>query len=440
MDRKFNLDIELKKLYIHLEGKPQISTIDLALIFNICNNYIKNKLGVDILTIYDKINDNPEDITRYLMFCLYSEPKILNIINKYGISDILSQTMHSMGNKGIIEITDTIIQNSNKRPHQMPIPSDENQIRRIFKALRKNYYLYEQLYKDKVWLINSTNNNGDTIGQARIKISPYMFFHLMGFDYKNILNPNKKDRDGTSHERFAREFASIFPDSNMAFGLLQQFGGAQVNQYKLIELLLENEERFLEAALSGNLSNTVNIDKLEMKSYSFERMGAIQTASGMVFFDKQKAISLGYGSSLQHINTDIILLNDFIRKYDLQKTFGLDFVFSPFDKIKNSQISDQQSIFLTRQAGGGLNSGILDDQMASISSSAVGYRENDFDYSITQEGEHGGIIVEPYADPILGTEFSEEERKRVAQTIIEGIPGIDQTYLNELLNGKKRKK
>ena len=78
--------------------------------------------------------------------------------------------------------------------------------------------------------------------------------------------------------------------------------------------------------------------------------------------------------------------------------------------------------------------------MASISSSAVGYRENDFDYSITQEGEHGGIIVEPYADPILGTEFSEEERKRVAQTIIEGIPGIDQTYLNELLNGKKRKK
>ena len=124
-----------------MEGKPQISTIDLALIFNICNNYIKNKLGVDILTIYDKINDNPEDITRYLMFCLYSEPKILNIINKYGISDILSQTMHSMGNKGIIEITDTIIQNSNKRPHQMPIPSDENQIRRIFKSLRKNYYL-----------------------------------------------------------------------------------------------------------------------------------------------------------------------------------------------------------------------------------------------------------------------------------------------------------
>ena len=97
----------------------------------------------------------------------------------------------------------------------------------------------------------------------------------------------------------------------------------------------------------------------------------------------------------------------------MQKTFGLDFVFSPFDKIKNSQISDQQSIFLTRQVGGGLNSGILDDQMASISSSAVGYRENDFDYSITQEGEHGGIIVEPYADPTMGTEFSEEERKRV---------------------------
>ena len=241
MERKFNLDIELKKLDAHLENKQQISTIDLALIFNVCNEYIKYKLGVEILTIYDKIKSSPEDITRYLILCLNSEPKILNFIKKYGISEILFQTIHSMGNKRIIEITDTIIQNSNKRPHQMPIPTDENQIRRIFKALRQNYNLYERLYKDKIWLINSTNNNGDTIGQARIKISPYMFFHLMGFDYKNILNPNKKDRDGTSHERLTREFVSIFPDSNKAFQLLQQFGGAQRNQYELIELLLASE-------------------------------------------------------------------------------------------------------------------------------------------------------------------------------------------------------
>ena len=40
MDRKFNLDIELKKIDIHLESKQQISTIDLALIFNVCNEYI----------------------------------------------------------------------------------------------------------------------------------------------------------------------------------------------------------------------------------------------------------------------------------------------------------------------------------------------------------------------------------------------------------------
>ena len=346
--------------------------------------------------------------------------------------------MYSMGNKGIIEISEVAISNSNKRPHQLPIPSDEKQIRRIFRGLRKNYNLYERLYKDKIWLINSTNLNGDMIGQARIKMSPYMFFHLMGFDYKNILNPNKKDRDGTSHERYTREFASIFPDSQMVFKLLSEFGASKVNQYKLIELLLANEENFLEAALAGDLRNTVNFDKLEMKSYSFERMGAIETASGMILFDKQKAISLGYGSSLQHINTDIILLNDFLRKYQLENLFGLDFVFSPFDKLKNSQISDQQSIFLTRQAGGGLNSGVLDGQKVSISSSAVGYRENDFNFSIIRDGDQGGVIVSPFVEPIIENDFSEEDRKRAAQTISDAIPELDQTYLNEILQRKGR--
>lgn len=437
MEEKFNLNQEINRLELELSSKSQISTIDLALIYNLCDKYIKSKLGVDILTIFEKIDNSPLDITNFLMFSLCSEPKILNFLSKYRINEILAKTIYTMGDKKIITLTnEDIIENSNKRPHQMPIPSDENQIKRIFQALRRNYNLYEQLYKDKIWLINSTDNNGNEIGNAKLQITPYSFFHLMGFDYRNILNPNKKDKDGTKHEAQAREFSAVFPDPDKAYRLLQNFGNKK-NIYELIEELLNSEERFLEAALSGNLSNTINIDKLELKSYSFERMGLVQCATGMIFFDKQKAINLGYKDEVRHINPDIILLNDFLRKYKIPNLFGLDFVISPFDKINQNQISDQQSIFLTRQEGGGFNSHLFDQQMASVSSSVAGYRENDFNYGITEQGTEGG---NPSEEPIDYREFDEEDRKRVAQTMSEAIPELDQTYLNEITKGKGHQK
>ncbi len=436
MNANFNLKQEINKVETQILGKDQISTIDLALIYNLCDKFIKFKLGIDILTIFDKVDSSAEDITRYIIFCLYSEPELFNFLNSYGISNMIAKTIYSMGNKEILTITEDIIGTSNKRPWQMPIPTDGNQIKRIFNALRKNYELYEQLYKGKVWLVNSTDNDGNELGTAKIQISPYMFFHLMGFDYRNILNPNKKEKDGRTHEPQAKEFAAIFPNSSQAYRILQNFGNEK-NQYTLIEELLKSEERFLQAALSGQLANTVNVDKLELKCYAFERMGAIQSASGMIFFDRDKAIALHGEKEFKHINSDIILLNDFLRKYSLTKLFGMDFVFSTFDKINGDQKSDQQSIFLTRQAGGGFNSHLFDQQMASVSSSVAGYRTNDFNYSITEKGTDGG---NPPGEPIDFREFPEEDRKRVAQTMSEAIPELDQTYLEEIVRGKGNKK
>lgn len=427
---KFVLNTELNKLdNIYLQ-KELLSTIDIALFYNVINKYFKSVLNIEVLEIYDKATSTAEDVTKYLFLRLCENTLLLNFMNKHNLLEIIPNILFEMGNKKILTITDSIIENSNKVPSQMPIPNDENQIKRIFFALRKNYELYEALYRDKIWLINSEDNDGQIIGQARIKISPYMFFHLMGFDYKKIINPNKHSSEGL-------EFSRIFPDSQYAIKLLSDFGDKNV--YKIMELLLESEQRFLTLAMDGLLSHTINIEKLEMKSFSFERMGVIQSASGMIFFDKQKAIDLGYGNSVQHINSDIILLNDFIRKYEIQKLFALDFVISPFDKIKNKQISDQQSIFLSRN-GGGLNSGILDQQKVSISSSVIGYRENDFDYSITEIGKNGGTIVQPNTEPIEWKTFDDKDRKRVAQTIIESVPGLDLTDLKQVVNNNQKSK
>ena len=175
MNYQFDLDDEIKKIDYLLSSKEQISTMDVALVYNLCDKYIKSKHGVDILTIFEKISDSPEDITNYLMFSLYSESKILNLLSKYEMGELLAKTIYSMGDKKIVTLTnEQIIENSNKRPFQMPVPNDEKQIKRIFQALRRNYNLYEELYKGKVWLINSTDNNGYEIGSARIQISPYM--------------------------------------------------------------------------------------------------------------------------------------------------------------------------------------------------------------------------------------------------------------------------
>ena len=437
MNSNINISEELKKIEEHLNGKNIISTIDLALIYNVCDKYIKSILGRDIITLFDQVSSPPEELTRYIMLCLFSNQEILNFINSYDISNILTDVIYNIGNKKILTITDPIIQNSGKMPHQIPVPSDSSRIKKIFQSLRKNYELYKNLYKDKIWLINSNDLNGNEIVNTRIKITSYMYFHLMGFDYANVLNPHASDKNGIDHDKIGHEFAKYFKDSSQAFKILEDFGNDVSKQYELIEMLLEEENRFLEIAFNGKL---INPDKVEMKCFAFERMGVIQSASGMILFDKQKAIDLGYKKEVQYIESDIILLNDFLRRYDIN--FGLDFVISPYakpkDKLsefqKQNVIRDQQSIFLTKQPGGGFNSHLFDQQKASISSSVAGYRQKDFDYSITEQGANG----KNKSEPLEYKEFSEDERKRAAQNLIEAYPDLDKEYLDELTKGNSK--
>ena len=431
MDDSFNLSIELRKLDEQLYDKHIISTIDLALIYNVCDKYIKSILGRDIITLFEDVSSSPEELSRYIMLCLFSKQEILNFINRYDISNILINVIYNIGNKKILTITDSIIQNSGKMPHQIPIPSDSGRIKRIFQSLRKNYELYEELYRDKIWLINCSDIDDNEIASAKVKITPYTFFHLMGFDYKNVLNPHASDKNGINHNQIGHEFASYFRNSSQAFKILENFGNDVNKQYQLIEMLLEEENRFLEIALNGKL---INPDKVEMKCFSFERMGIVQNASGMILFDKQIAINLGYKKEVQHIESDIILLNDFLRRYDID--FGLDFVISPYakpkDKLSQSQkqniIRDQQSIFLTKQPGGGFNSHIFDGQKVAVSSSVAGYKQPDFNYSIEEQGEVTG------GEPKLVDykEFSEEERRRTAETLVEAYPGLNREYVDDL--------
>ena len=48
MGLQLDLNKEIKKIDDSLLDKEQISTIDVAFIYNLCVQYIKNKLGIDI--------------------------------------------------------------------------------------------------------------------------------------------------------------------------------------------------------------------------------------------------------------------------------------------------------------------------------------------------------------------------------------------------------
>ena len=112
---------------------------------------------------------------------------------------------------------------------------------------------------------------------------------------------------------------------------------AEKNFYLLLEELIASENTFMDSLLSGKVSNVVNVNKLEMKSYAFERIGALEDASGMIFFDKELAKEQGHEKTTFHIPGDIILINDFIRKYDLDNLYGLDYVFMLFVKTPDNQ-------------------------------------------------------------------------------------------------------
>ena len=154
----------------------------------------------------------------------------------------------------------------------------------------------------------------------------------------------------------------------------------------------------------------------------------------MIFYDKELAKRLGYNTRLQ---TDLILLSNFIRKYNLE------FVFSMYIKYKHTpKVKDAESLIIPQR--GYENSEFIKGQQVSISESARRYSPRDFKYTIhTEDGSD-----EPLSDPDEFVEFNDEDKARMAHTIITELPLLDTEHLkevyntlkNNLSNGKKNKK
>lgn len=373
------------------------TTKDMAQILKICDSYLLKKYGIDIVGI---MKLNIDDKVEKIMMLLTANSHILALFEEYNLYNQMYELLFNLSSKRLFVISDQTLELSSSRPKDIDtskVMLTETRLDEIFKSLEHNMSLFDCLYRDKIWIIDSS------IGRReKISISPTRFFHMVGLDEKDFNTQGNLET-----------FGSVFSDKDK----IKSYMTSEKDLFKVLELLLKREERIKEAILDGTLHDVINVPKIEMKNFSFERIGALEHSTGMVFFDKSAAEYLGYKTRLQ---SDLVLLSDFIRKYNL------DFVFSTYRPYKhNSKGKDAESVIVS--GAGGEKSMFLNGQTASISERASLYLPKDFEYSIQETDDSNW-------EPIKSIIFSDEDRARMAGTIIEGLPNLDTEHLKRLYN------
>lgn len=407
------------------QSKSIITTSDLANFLKLCNHHLIEKYGIDLIGVLQL--DIKEKRTEILMMLLMQFEDVKEIIKQYELYDIIYDFIDEFQRTKIYRLSTedlSITLHKGEQIENLDSLLTEKQLEQIFKALEHNMYLYEKLYKDKVFIIDSS------IGKkAKVTISSTRLFHILGLEEK-VIKANMQ------------EFESVFNHSDNIKSLMTD----KKDLFTVLEKILANETRIINAVLEGKLNHTFNFPKIEMKNYAFERMGMLEHSSGVIFYDKTIDTSLEAKTS--HLKSDLFLLNDFIRNYDL------DFVFSAYRPYKfsrnfsminkktniqnNLPTSDAESLFISSK--GWENSRFLNGQLSSISESVEIYHKNNFDYTISLEDES----ELPPVDPDEYIEFSDEDKARMANVIIENLPNLDNSHLknlyDELTKGKGNKK
>ena len=342
------------------QSKSIITTSDLANFLKLCNHHLIQKYGIDLIGVLQL--DIEENTTEILMMLLMQFEDVKEIIKQYKLYDIIYDFIDEFQRTKIYRLSTedlSITLHKGEQIENLDSLLTEKQLEQIFKALEHNMYLYEKLYKDKVFIIDSS------IGKkAKVTISSTRLFHILGLEEK-VIKANMQ------------EFESVFNHSDNIKSLMTD----RKDLFTVLEKILANETRIINAVLEGKLNHTFNFPKIEMKNYAFERMGMLEHSSGVIFYDK--IIDTSLEAKTSHLKADLFLLNDFIRNYDL------DFVFSAYRPYKfsrnfsminkktniqnNLPTSDAESLFISSK--GWENSRFLNGQLSSISESVGIYHK-----------------------------------------------------------------
>lgn len=374
-----------------------LTTQDFAKILKLCDSYLQKKYNTDLSSLMALNIDNKAET---ILMVLEANKDLRELFDNYNLQGVILDYIEEYSQKKIFKISDETLTASRTSLDKLTDEQfriSEERLHTIFKALEHNMELYDKLYRDKIWIMDSSTGRSE-----KITISPTRFFHLMGLDEKYF---EKSDA--------MREFEKMFP-SNIGIKSLMK---DRKDLFQVLYEMVKREEDFINAISSGKLKSVINPQKMEMKNFGFERMKTLEHSSGMIFFDKDLAMRIAQSENApfsKNIQSDLILLSSFIRNYDLE------FIFVPYRHYRhNKKGLDAESLIIPEphyeQAR------LYKGQQVSISERARQYSPKDFVYTIKKENGN----EEPLVDPNQIIEFSDEDKVKMSKDIFEKLPQLD---------------
>ena len=218
-----------------------VTVYKLAQILKLCDKHLISKYQTNIESLMEmNINYKVEVI----MMLLLANEELFNLFKQNNLYSGMYDLLVNYSEKKIFSISDETLRLSTKRPYELfdnQYKVTEDRLDKIFKALEHNMELYDKLYRDKIWIIDSS------IGRTeKISISPTRFFHLMGLDEKDF-----KD------EASMKLFESVFPVEDSIKSLMRD----RKDLFKVLEKMLQRETIIKQAILDGTLKPVINPQK-----------------------------------------------------------------------------------------------------------------------------------------------------------------------------------
>ena len=373
-----------------------MTTKQLADFFNGVNFHLKQKYGTDLMTLI-QLGLTPNE----LLICIFQFNDLYKYVKSNEIRQEIINILNYYCSKIIKNVPDEDIKFAKKsaiKTFEQGGVLTESELKQVFESLRKNKSLFDQIYRDKVWLIETN------IGKnPALRITDFKLFHLLGFSQLEI----KRDFDNIKKILPTLKFEDISSFSSL---------------YDVLMLFIDNEQTLIEHALAGDLKASFNFPKIRIKNYAFERLGLIERSSGVIFYDKNKD-----KNPSPTLKSDIFLLRDLIRNYKL------DFIFNGYRFFEEDNlVRNAETIFLNEE---GENAHFLTNQEASISKRVGSFHPKKFEYVIKKVPPDGQMA---YADDVI--EFSMEDRKSMADKMTEAFPQLDKSHMEHIEDLRRYRK
>lgn len=343
------------------------------------------------------------------LICL--DEKITKMIDYYNVFEqfvnYLKQIKYEQNDKIINSITQTDIDFSKGKLKNYSLTLEEMKL--IFSSLERNLGIYEKLYMNKVYKLETTLNKTILLNIGKAKL-----FHLLGY---NLIEMQREYRN---------QILKVVPEMKdvLSKNYVQMCIDNDISMLKCLFYILKREQDIICAVDSGVLSDKVfTSPKIKLKNFAFERLGLIQSPSGVIFYTSKES---------EKIKSDIFILRDFIRDYNLNWIFNgyahkREVILSKTLSFKKEMAKNAETLLIEPD-----DSSRFDNQLVSVSTGVGSMNKSQFDFKVSTlstEDDPSSIIPSNFL-------FEESDIRFMASKIISNFPNLNLQNLQNFIDNK----